>query len=746
MSWKEYRQAGGSSGFKARGTFADAQVSVAKFKDGEYAPSGAPASQSSSFLRPVIPPIGTPPPKTMTVVSGSIGKQAYAALVPPGGTTVLNAQATPTMSKEEASEIATSIYTQVRGAPVKTEQPAPLVIPREEPFKFSYPFLSRAGQRERLENVNQVMDIAGRKFVNFLTFGLSPPGFDTDSIQANVQNTMGKKVLEYVANRPAETALSLTGLYGIGKVAATRITTGVVQKTTASVAKESLAQKLIWKGLARGSAVTTAVGFGLQGIAESGLPPEQRKALQTQAFHILASAEASERAAEAQIGGQAWYKQFAYQIPPINAFMTGKLYENSLRDQLRARGYTGTELETMVKAGAAERKGRVIGEVGGFFAVSANVERVGRSSFATVYARKELAGEVIKKNFLQRATEGTRVIAPLGWIEGSIQEREQQAARLQPVNLKEINLMGLFGLASAGVAGGAIYGLSAIGKKGGSVAVETIANLGDLYEKPADLFATGTEKVEKVVFKSNIAQASIFQKGNKAFYTVSIPTITPVPTSTKTTFLETTGQVKKPGSRFKILDFIYGGQTPTQTPTQTNTNVPTPADIVGSITPTNIPEPVPVTEWTFIPIPTVIDTPTDTETTTPTDTETQTETTTPTPTITFGVPIVTPIFRMPPPIPLFDKLAMPTGLGFGKRRKGSFFFNEVEAAGGILAQGLGGKALWNWQEENKLAKKTKKYIKKEREKMAKRNKRAASSGGNIPFLNALNKNVKRWKI
>jgi hypothetical protein len=93
---------------------------------------------------------------------------------------------------------------------------------------FSNPFLSISGQVERLKNVVSTVGAAAQNVASTLTLGL----VKSSPIQANVSNQTAKKVLETVANKPAQTALAgavianPVGAFAAGKAISSTVVSG----------------------------------------------------------------------------------------------------------------------------------------------------------------------------------------------------------------------------------------------------------------------------------------------------------------------------------------------------------------------------------------------------------------------------------------------------------------------------------------------------------------------------------------
>jgi len=97
-------------------------------------------------------------------------------------------------------------------------------------------------QKERLQNVGQVVPLAGKKIINTLSLGLVFKKAKKDTIVANVKDPYLKAGLETLANKPAQTALA-------GAIIANPISAGTLAKSGASSASATFAkQNALTKG------------------------------------------------------------------------------------------------------------------------------------------------------------------------------------------------------------------------------------------------------------------------------------------------------------------------------------------------------------------------------------------------------------------------------------------------------------------------------------------------------------------
>lgn len=362
--------------------------------------------------------------------------------------------------------------------------------------------------------------------------------------------------------------------------------------------------------------------------------------------------------------GQAWYKQAAYSGLPTFLF-NDKAYNKAVTDKAKELGINE---ELALRATKRQRITSGLGETIGFVSGSASIEKMGRfeqrlalNALGRVGAR-ETTRTAPKKLFFLTASR----LAPLGAIEGGLQEYGQQMSRRQELNLKSIGLSSGLGAGSAALIGGGISALS-VNKPGSSKALEWAANISDYSEKPGDIIADIAETGQRKILKQTIKEPQIFRTVPKGqVITFSAP-VGGVSTSTKTRTTPTKTQITTP-----TLESIIGGNRRPISNIPNDIIIPTDTNKgKGQTTPispnTNIP-----TSITNNPF---------------TNTETSTVSSNVNVFAPINIPTVTPQLKIPPPLPL--NLGFMGGYGGVRKGKVKRYANELRAAGNLFARFAG---------------------------------------------------------
>jgi hypothetical protein len=416
--------------------------------------------------------------------------------------------------------------------------------------------------------------------------------------------------------------------------------------------------------------VTTLKGVGIvEGSKATGkvtASTEQKEVMKDPAFNqILAKGYQAE---SSQVSSEAWYKGLAYEgVSSLISSKEGKkAFETAVRDEFKARGYTGRRLETAVSAAKRQKVAGGVGESLALLEISRSSEKIGRREVTKAFSKAGQKGVSFPSKQAFGKVFGITApnIAQAGFVEGFSQEISQQQARGRKKDIKQAGLMGGFGAVSAGLIGGTIAG-SRVTKPTTSKVIEGITYITDPYEKPGDLLADLGESIAKRRGKT-IQQPAIF----KPFDPKDVVRVTAVtPTSTQT-------KGKRKGG--KPTSVIFPGVTPTPTPVTIPNFVPTPTPTPSpSPTPTPTKKTVPI--FPNIPIPPISPTPTPinqpTKTETPVNTDIPVNTNTPIFTA-VNIPVITPFARVPPPMPL----ALPSGAGAAGTKKGKSlkYVNELD--------------------------------------------------------------------
>jgi len=440
-------------------------------------------------------------------------------------------------------------------------------------------------------------------------------------------------------------------------------------------------------GIAQGQAFVR----GSKKVGRTTAPEKQQEIMAEDKFQEAVGT--AYKAEQKKVSKKGFVRQIGYDLTQFAG--SKKAYNKALKEELKAQGYTGKELDTAMKAGKRTRTASAIGEVGALVGSAGVAESVGRKGM-------KKAGVTTAKTGWKRAGRSVGPLLKAGSIEGVSQETAQQTARKKDLtakkNLKQTALMGAAGGVTAPVLGAPIAGLSGAktaGKRGAGKVINVGANIADPYELPGDLAEKGA------------------RKGLKK----AAPVMTGTPTTSKSkTKTETVdkSQINQPGledtepvavirgnKRVPVTGRgkgSKGGKTPAKPKKPGIISItPTPSENIGSGTTTDdggkgskggkTPSDggkTPTDDGGKTPS----DggkTPTITKTNTYTDITTNTNTPTPTATPT-STPTVTPQPRVPPPFMLPVNSKRQAGTRVGKKPQQ---INELQASKQLLNFNLG---------------------------------------------------------
>jgi len=533
---------------------------------------------------------------------------------------------------------------------------------------FKNKFFSGAGQKERLTNVGRVGKVTGQNMLKEITFGLYKP---TDRLSGTTDSRGVNKVLGVVSNNPLTTAGIATGgaaaLKGV-KVGASGIS-GAFQGSKAGVQalRAQQALKLTRGGravlstgrLAKGGAIaaveTKGILAGFKGINQLGLNQEDKALIKSKDFQNRIKAIENAQRAQLNKGGANipfTNKQFstggiAYEINPLLAS------RDQFKSIARQQGMSNKDISLAL----SQRSTMGIGEGTALLNVARFSERFGNKEVGKAFAQK--GTKATKSAGMQTFKTTFSPIGRAGAIEGAISMQAQQDFRRQERNYKEMAAGAGIGFLSAGVLGGAIAGTKVAAKVKGKAGITSKALTGvsyvtDPFEFAGDkLAATQNRLLKKAGF--NIVQPKI-----------SLP------------------KVKTPTMTFGTTTQI-GINTKSKSSTQSPINIKSPIQIQSPIQPkTNIPATIktqaPIQPSVSIPVgvtsPIQTQSPINIQTNIPTNIPANVP-------INVNIPTVTPMFRIPPPIPLgFPAGSKGAGTGIGKRKT---FKNELAISQNILA-------------------------------------------------------------
>ena len=629
---------------------------------------------------------------------------------------------------------------------------------------FQYSFFSIKGQQERGRNtIASVSSAAVKPFKRWIdpAFNINP---DDTYISANTNNRIVNNILEYGANNPYETALISASIYtagagvargvgataeGIkaakGATATARLAAGqqaAAKAITASKAAKAAPPVLNYLRL-NTAANTIAATAGGYGIAKGSIVAAD--VTRPEVIQNLSRKEIQQIAAQARLQEeQALTQNSPFNIPGTDkaislpniaaqispAFSMEKdTYEGAIRQQLKAQGYEGKELDEAVAGFMRRRKYATAGEAAALLYLNTYSEIFGEAKVAQNFAKKQGAKisysnielkplisnlntqKVVSNNLISFTfTKGRQVFLPAafeigkaGFVEGFGSEVAQQAAREKPLDLKQAAVMGGYGAASAGLIGGSIVATS-VRKPGISKTIMAASYITDPYEFPGDVAAN--------LLRKSAAKATGL--------TYNVPVITQVSPNVFSVASKTEGGKNAkfeasdvwPFSDVKAANKVAIKNNPftnTNTNANINPNVKAPVITQAPINPFINPNVNNNINPNINPQP---NTNTNTNTNTPSDSNTPADifqninTNINTPVNTFvNVPVVTPQLRLPPPVPF--NLPFGTGAAGARGKKKRKAIRELDISANLLQGLLSNNSVFGLPSQPKPRKKSK---------------------------------------
>lgn len=504
--------------------------------------------------------------------------------------------------------------------------------------------------------------------------------------------TLGTKLLQPLARSTA--GKSTIGLSSritapIGRV----ITSPAVVKTAQVIGKAKTISGVplglnVGKSILIGGTVVQSVKYGSALTASK----EQRNVILDNDFKKFYSEGVKAQQAEASKSGvKIPFTNQKLSVGGIRSELTLGFASKSEREAFRLgvsqaakrSGKTEDEIENIVFAAERQRKANIAGETLGLLSVGIMGERIGQRYVTNKFAQQAAKGITIpaKGAGLALAKIVFNPIGKAGIAEGAASIITQNIAREEPIKLKNVAIGAGAGYLSAGIIGSGIVGLSA-NKPTLSKIGQGLAYLTDPYEFPSDFLerkisrgvarATGKKVINPVVAVVNPAAVPAF--------TLTTSTDSNLPS------------VRKARARglFSVGSFT-SINTKTKTPINVNTNLfgtdisvrkspITPSDVIPSriSTPADVPVTpnIPVNTNTNTPVNNNIITDSFTNIESPINTNVNTPVST---NIFTTVPVVTPIMRLPPPIPPIFPFGTGGGVGTKKVKKKKYV-NELNQA------------------------------------------------------------------
>lgn len=469
-------------------------------------------------------------------------------------------------------------------------------------------------------------------------------------------------------NVRAERAMLFAGLV-LPEGKAVKIGGPLIKKGVVAIAKSGATRYSInlLKNAGIGLAEFEIAYFGAKQATQAiTTTPQERALINTPQFANVAATQSREEAQA--IKKQGFLQNIAYGVNP------------ALSSE-KETYYSGFESAGIPRSLAAkERKSRAVGEAFGLLDLSAATERFGLTEFTRVFGENAVKGVKIPLNkaAAKIGLTAATIVAPAGFIEGSVGQFGQTQARLQQQRSQDILLSGGLGSVSAGLLGAGIAGLK-VNSPGKSIALETAASIIDPFEKPGDILASLQRGAARRLGK-NIVEPQVVLSGVK------------VPTLSFSVGTEGKGKGKAPRGRGGVVSFVNPFTSPTPatvlTPsTQSRVGVPTNPFVINTPIDTNPFSFTPVNTPTTIPISDAGDT---FNLAYSNDVFIDTSVTTSTPTISttsnVGIPVVSPLFRVPAPLPISGE-----GGGYGTRTgKKNTYVGELELGQLLLRDLLGG--------------------------------------------------------
>jgi hypothetical protein len=430
-------------------------------------------------------------------------------------------------------------------------------------------------------------------------------------------------------------------------------------------------QRNMFGRLARGTALaygqTQAVQYSVKQTGRTfALSKEDKESIK--GININQAIGAGFTSREQKITG--WRSIANYGLPFIgNYFDTGNAnFATGVRENLQSQGLSGEKLNKATTAALKLKNWGYGAETASLLNLARFSERFGRKEVALSFNKfaasgitipgKKVFGEIFKRTFFP--------IGRAGIVEGSLSQFAQNKGREQKTTFKDVAFGGGLGFLSAGILGGTIAGADVASKSKVSFFTKAVAYTTDWGEKPGDLLADLQIGVSKKLFKTNFPEPRIRVSGEKGAV-FSFQASSNQQASQQAASSSQKSSISKTLANVRIPEVNLFPRTTTKTAVNTRPNVNTPAD-----TKTNVPSSV----VTDVPSSVVTNIFTTSNTNVPPNTNINEETNINTLTdimtnIFSNVPTMTPIFRIPPPIPL--SMGLPgSGAGASKTGKKSY--------------------------------------------------------------------------
>lgn len=569
-------------------------------------------------------------------------------------------------------------------------------------------FFTVRGQKERLLNVPRTLmsattgrvirrDAQGNVVVERAQVRAISPILGVQSTSRD-RGSLSKNALQYAANNPFEVALDYTiarkgipfaGAAGeaIGKIPGLAKVASGVSKTARAIPgvapllegeAKILARPFvgtIYQSIKLGGQVAVAdagIKFGLRNTASK----DQKDLLKNDDFlNVVANA----RSAQSQKSNENIVGSLADNFPFASNYLgaSNKAFEESLKGQLRDRGYSQEQIKTAVSAAKRERLAQDLSLTFNSLLVNKGSEELGRAQVARSFEKRAAQSVVFGAAEAEKAiAKATRLpIARAGAVEGALSIFSQNQARGRDTTLKDLGTNALFGSLSAVTINEGIQRTALTAPKL-SKGIRLFANIADPFEKPGDLAQDASEVALNKAFGFKSPNPQVFTLGNNfAFNSAAF-----AGTQTKTQNQarnSAKSQARNLGVSARARINAFFGVTSN---TSTNTNVPvntttnqrsftdiffqinTPADVPANV-PVDVPVNVPVNIPGFVPVSTNV-----------------------------------PFFRLPPPMPLnFGFGGGGEGSKYGRRK---VYLNELKLGLNLFNSSFG-------QTTKKSAKKSK---------------------------------------
>ena len=416
----------------------------------------------------------------------------------------------------------------------------------------------------------------------------------------------------------------------------------------------------------------------------------------------LAASEAEKERLSQGIGIPIWNNQkitmdrMIYELNPRLSRGRGE-YEAELKKQFEAEGLSPEQTNILVDAAMTERAGMEAGDLVGKVGAATSGEIFGR--FGATKAFKNVAGKVVTKDKVNYETTKL-MFKPLfkaGMVEQTAETLSEQLVRDdQKVDAKELAIMSVVGGASAGTLGNLPILLRGSAK--GDVAKAALY-IADPYEITGDVGATAAQQFKKRVLKQDIEEPAIFSPNVKSDLAMFGTTIDGSGrTTTKDPYVDVTGRKsgRGKGSNMPTIPIVPVVQN--NNIVETSPQVPTGA-LIPSIVQDNsiiqssqetIKDPIPNPDSNILninPVVNIIDVPNTYYNYTETRSDVGVFNSTNIMNLKSNVPVMTPLLRVPPPLPLMVPSSGGGGRGSSNKRKK--YLDEVVLGGNILKSFLG---------------------------------------------------------